>query len=299
MVESVLAQTYEKWELCIVHGYLDDQVGRDYLLSVAARDSRVKVDLLEANYGIAGNSNAALNLVTGDFIGLLDHDDTLAPFALFEMANAINEQPDATFLYSDKDCISEDGQHRLRPLFKPSWSPDIMLSVNYLTHFCVFRMDHLRALGGWRAETDGAQDWDIFLRLIDLAPRVVFVPGIHYHWRLIATSVAAGGLEAKPYAAKGQLRAVNDHLDRRGLPSRAVMDRSGNLRMVWAGTQGSLVSVILLSSDADGSAIQDRARRVDAATVGRMSKSSPTAGTNRKDAFGLSISIMLGPLHSV
>ena len=149
MVESVRPQTYSRWELCLAHGEPEDVPARAWLRTVAQDDRRIKVELLDENLGISGNSNRALALATGEFVGLLDHDDTLAPFALYEVVKVINEKPDVDFIYSDKDCLNEKGE-RISPLFKPHWSPELMLSANYLTHFCVMRMEHLRAIGGWR-----------------------------------------------------------------------------------------------------------------------------------------------------
>lgn len=255
-VESVLGQTYHNWQLCIAHGDPDDHEARQYLGSLAEREPRVQVVALARNEGIVGNSNAALQLVRGEYMALLDHDDTLAPFALFAIAAAINEHPDAEFLYSDKDCLSEDGRSRLRPLFKPRWSPDILLSVNYLTHLCVMRTESVRAIGGWRSETEGAQDWDIFLRVIGRGGRVVFVPEVLYHWRIISTSVASGGLAAKPYAAKGQVQCLNDHAERLGLRAGASIDRSGRLKMEWQGATELSVTVILVSSSEDTARIE-------------------------------------------
>ena len=163
------------------------------------------MELLAENLGISGNSNRALALASGDFVGLLDHDDTLTPFALYEAVKVINEKPDVDFIYSDKDLLNERGE-RVLPLFKPRWSPDPMLSANYVTHFCVMRTEHLRAIGGWRVETDGAQDWDLFLRVIERSRRIEFIDKVLYHWRMIETSVAFGGLLAKPYAARASWR---------------------------------------------------------------------------------------------
>ncbi len=249
-IESVVSQTYEKWELCIVHGFKDDLEGREYLVSLADGEPRIKLQLLDENHGISGNSNAALASVQGEFVALLDHDDTLAPFALFELVKAINEQPDAGLLYSDKDCIDEDSVHRLRPLFKPQWCPDTVLSANYLTHLTAVRTNILREIGGWRSETDGAQDWDIFLRAIDAGAKPVFVQGVLYHWRIISTSVASGGMTAKPYAANGQIKALDDHAQRRGLLARAVFDENAVLKMDWKGAEQFSVTIILTSSSA-------------------------------------------------
>jgi len=252
MVASVREQSYPYWELCIVHGYPADEEGRAFLASEAAEDSRIKVRLLEKNQGISGNSNAALELVQGDFVVLLDHDDTLAPFALFQIASAINENPEVGFLYSDKDCISDDGKQRLRPLFKPQWSPEIMLCANYLTHLSVMRTSLVRKAGGWKSETDGAQDWDIFLRVLDLGAKVCHVPGILYHWRIISTSVASGGLEAKPYVTQGQISTLDAHSQRLGLTADVDIDNRGICKMNWNGVEDHSVSIMIVPSSDSG-----------------------------------------------
>jgi len=264
-IESVFAQSYPNWELCVVHAYPPDLKGREYLAFAAAQDSRVKVQLLETNEGISSNSNAALTSVQGEFVALLDHDDTLAPFALFEIAIVLNEQPGADFLYSDKDTVTEDGR-RLRPLFKPAWSPDVLLSANYLTHLSVMRTDIVRAIGGWRSETDGAQDWDIFLRAADHGARIVFVPGVLYHWRIIPTSVSFAGLTAKPYASRAQIRAVDDHAERCGLRARGSIEANGSFKMNWTGTEDHSVSVILTSSSSDAGLPRDWVLHIDETT---------------------------------
>ncbi len=265
LIESVLAQSYPNWELCMVHAYPSDVKGREYLTFVAAQDSRVKVQLLETNEGISSNSNVALRSVQGEFVALLDHDDTLAPFALFEIAIALNEQPGADFFYSDKDTLTEDGR-RVRPLFKPAWSPDILLSANYLTHLSVMRTDIVRAIGGWRSETDGAQDWDIFLRAADHGARIVFVPGVLYHWRIISTSVAFSGLRAKPYASKAQIRAVDDHAERLGLRARGSIEANGTFKMNWTGAEDHSVGIILVSSSFNADLLRDWILQIDDTT---------------------------------
>ncbi len=265
-VDSVLCQTYHNWELCISHDYPLDVDSREYLASIAAQNERVKLTLLDASIGISANSNAALELVNGEFIALLDHDDVLAPFALFQMVSTINEHPDAGFFYSDKDCITENGRERLRPLLKPQWCPDTMLSANYLTHLCVMRTDVVRALGGFRRETDGAQDWDLFLRIADAGAKIVHVPGVLYHWRIISTSVASGGVKAKPYVTSAQIRTVNEHAERRGLRAKATIDSSGRFKMDWSGAEECPTSVILVSSSLDPHSIEKWARHVDSFT---------------------------------
>jgi GT2 family glycosyltransferase len=265
MVDSVRSQSYPHWELCLAHGYPLDVEGREFLAAVAAEDTRIKLKLLEANEGISGNSNAALQLVQGEFVVLLDHDDTLAPFALFQIATAINEHPEAGFLYSDKDCITEDSQRRIRPLFKPQWSPDTMLSANYLTHLSVIRTDLVRAAGGWKSETDGAQDWDIFLRIIDSGAKVVHVPGVLYHWRIISTSVASG-IDAKPYVTHAQIATLNAHAERRASAANTTIDYRGVCKMNWNKAEEHSVSIILVPSSSDSDLLPAWVQRIDSGT---------------------------------
>jgi len=215
-LESVLAQTYEHWELCVVDGNSSVPGVRETLREFASRDQRICVMFLEENLGIAGNSNAAMQLAHGEFVALLDHDDVLAPFALFETARLLNENSDWDFIYSDHDVLASHGNIRSRPLFKPDWSPEIMLSANYLTHLTVVRAAVLRGVGGFDPETDGAQDWDLFLRITEATQRVAHIPKMLYHWRDAAGSTAVN-IWAKPYAPDMQLRVIEKHLTRCGL----------------------------------------------------------------------------------
>jgi GT2 family glycosyltransferase/glycosyltransferase involved in cell wall biosynthesis/2-polyprenyl-3-methyl-5-hydroxy-6-metoxy-1,4-benzoquinol methylase len=255
MVESVRTQTYSRWELCLAHGEPEDLPARAWLRTQAQDDRRIKIDFLAENLGISGNSNRALVLATGEYVGLLDHDDTIAPFALYEVVKVVNEKPDVDFLYSDKDCLNEHGE-RISPLFKPKWSPELMLSANYLTHFCVMRTEHLRAIGGWRPETDGAQDWDLFFRVIERSKRIEFIDKVLYHWGIVATSVASGGLKAKPYALRSQVQTVAERLARVGGKGKPTILVNGAMRIRWA-TGGShadegvrpTVSVVMVSDD--------------------------------------------------
>jgi glycosyltransferase involved in cell wall biosynthesis len=251
MIASVMGQTYGNWELCLVHADPVATRTRQYFASLAESDQRIKVSLLDENRGISGNSNEALALATGEFIALLDHDDTLAPFALFEIVQALNEDPSIDFLYSDSDIITHPGNQRVNPLLKPQWSPEILLSANYLNHFSVIAAEHVRAIGGWREETDGAQDWDLFLRAIGRGRNVHHIPKILYHWRQIETSVAGGGLATKPYAEEAQLRTVREHCRRQGWSADGDFDAYRRLRILWEHRPGQKISVILVSTAAD------------------------------------------------
>lgn len=250
MIASVTAQTYENWELCVVGGTAEDHGNLAELEALGRTDPRIRIRSLPRNEGISASSNAALDLVQGDYIVLLDHDDTLAPSALFEAVMAINRDPSVTFLYSDKDQLTADGSSRVAPLFKPKWSPEVMWNANYLTHMCVMRSQDVRRVGGWRTETDGAQDWDLFLRVTSLPDsKVHHIPKVLYHWRQLSTSVAAGGIDAKPYAAAGQIRAVADHCARAGMNVDVKHGAAGDLHLIWKRDASQPCSVILVSDE--------------------------------------------------
>ncbi len=215
MIESVLAQTYSNWELLLADGASRASWVRPTLERYAARDSRIKARFLNENGGISRNTNAALPDATGDFIGFLDHDDALAPFALFELAAAINREPDADLIYSDEDLLDPHGQ-RWHPRFKPDWSPETLLGSNYVLHFLVIRSKLLNELGGLRPEFDGSQDHDLALRAGERTCRVVHIPKVLYHWRQHSNSTALNPA-SKSYAVAAGHRAVREALARRGV----------------------------------------------------------------------------------
>ena len=150
LLESVRRQTYGRWELCVADGGSKSPEVRAVLEEAARRDQRIKVVFLPQNEGIAGNTAAALALATGEFVTFLDHDDTLAPFALFEVARAVNAEPEADVLYSDEDVIDAKGSRRTEPQFKPDWSPDALMSRNYICHLAVYRRELVERVGGVR-----------------------------------------------------------------------------------------------------------------------------------------------------
>jgi GT2 family glycosyltransferase len=215
-LESVLVQDYPHWELCIADDASRAPHVKDILEAQAARDDRIRVRFRPANGHIAAASNTALELARGDYVVLLDHDDTLAPHALGEVAAALVERPGTAILYSDEDKIDEAGQ-RFEPYFKPDWNPLLLTSQNYVSHLGVYRTDLVRAVGGFREGTEGAQDWDLLLRCAERVQpdRIVHVPRVLYHWRAIEGSTARA-MEGKHYAAAAQEKVVADLFARRG-----------------------------------------------------------------------------------
>ena len=210
-IDSVRAQIYPHWELCIADDASSAPHIRPLLEHYQRIDHRIRVTFRPENGHIAAASNSALTLATGEYIALLDHDDELRPHALAEVVNAINHQPDLQLIYSDEDKIDEAG-NRFDPFFKPDWMPDLLIGHNYLCHFCVCRAETLRSIGGWRAGFDGAQDWDLQLRIVEQTSpaQIVHIPKILYHWRAVAGSTALATSE-KNYAVEAARKAITEH----------------------------------------------------------------------------------------
>jgi glycosyltransferase involved in cell wall biosynthesis len=247
-INSVLAQTYPYWELCLADGASTQDGVVDTLDEFAAKDPRISVKHLSENLGISGNSNAALSMATGDFIALMDHDDLLAPDMLYEVVQVINQKPDVEIIYFDEDKITADGSKRLDPFFKPSaWSPDLLLSTNYLMH-SVISHALVDQHGGFRSEVDGAQDWDLSLRITKKKRNIHHIPKVFYHWRQVPGS-AAREANAKPWAFAAQARCIEDHLHALGeTDARVDFPGLGRVHVSW-GPSKSKVSIIIPNRD--------------------------------------------------
>lgn len=206
-------QTYSNFEMCVVDGGSDSAETIERLKSWQQNEPRVQLQFLGENLGIAENTNRALAAATGEFVALVDHDDLLAPFALYEVARAIASYPQADVLYSDEDRWSERG-HRHSPFFKPEWSPELLYSCMYLGHLAVYRRTLLERIGGFRKAFDLSQDYDLALRATEQARDIRHIPHVLYHWREHAASGSTGG---KPDARKTNLAALADAMQRRGL----------------------------------------------------------------------------------
>lgn len=211
-IQSVVDQIYPNWELCIADDCSGDPRLKARLEHWAQRDSRIKLVFCERNGGISAATNAAFAEASGDWIALLDHDDMLRPHALAEVMLSI--QPDTELVYSDEDKIDERGV-RYDPFFKPDFSLHLFRGQNYFNHLTVHRAENIRAVGGWRSEFDGSQDYDINLRIIEHigGEGVLHLPAILYHWRSVAGSAAAA-VDGKSYTFDAGLNALLEHLGR-------------------------------------------------------------------------------------
>ncbi len=214
LVDSLIDQTYTNWELCLADGSPEKN---QKLEKIYKKDERIKYKFIGENKGIAGNTNEALSLVTGDFVALLDHDDLLPIFSLYEIVKCINENPDVEFIYTDEDKFEKIGGKRYDPYFKSDFAPDTLRANNFICHFSVFKKELINKLGGFRNEYDGAQDYDILLRMSEETNNIIHIPKILYHWRVHSLSTAKSGGTAKPYAYEAGIKAIQDHIDRIGL----------------------------------------------------------------------------------
>ena len=216
MIGSVQAQTYADWELCMADGSDDqhtevERICREY----AEEDSRIRYRRLEGNRGISGNTNACLEMASGEYVGLFDHDDLLHPAALYEVMRTI-ENTGADFIYTDESTFCDTPEDAYLPNFKPDFAPDTLRANNYICHFTVFRRSLLDEVGLFDPACDGSQDHDMVLRLTEKAQRVAHIPEILYYWRAHAGSVAESA-GVKPYVTEAGVRAVDKQLARLGL----------------------------------------------------------------------------------
>ena len=215
-VDSVRHQVYPHWELCLADDASPAPHVRPLLEEFMRQDPRIKAVFRERNGHISHASNSALGLATGEFTALLDHDDELAPHALYEVASLLDVHPDTDLVYSDEDKIDEEGR-RHEPYFKPDYLPDLFKSQNYLSHLSVYRTSLLRAVDGFRPGYEGSQDWDLALRVIERSSpeRIRHIPKVLYHWRAILGSTALM-LSEKNYPVEAAKRALTDHFQRLG-----------------------------------------------------------------------------------
>jgi GT2 family glycosyltransferase len=242
-IRSVQAQHYKNWELCICDDASPNPKIRAGLERWERQDPRIKIRYSTQNEGISRASNHGLKLASGEFVGLLDHDDELSSDALYEVVSLLQQQPGADMIYSDEDMLDPKGR-RVRPHFKPDWSPEHMLAVMYTCHFGVYRRRLLEEIGSFRVGFDGAQDYDLVLRLSEKTDHIYHIPKILYHWRMAPNSLASGA--AKPHAYEAAKRALTEHLIRRRIPGEIIPgDRLGSYRVRFNLKGADRVSVVI------------------------------------------------------
>ncbi len=252
-IQSVLAQTYTDWELCIVDDASTRKGIRKALQQYSNSDPRIKTKYLAQNLHISGATNEALDMARGEFAAFLDHDDELHPNALYEIVNLLQSSGDADIIYTDNDMINTAGR-RFHPKFKPDWSPELLLSYMYISHLLVCRTSLVRESGGFRKGYEGAQDHDLALRLSEKTERIYHIPRILYHARNLPQSVSSSG-DAKPYSLLAGTKAVQDAVNRRGIHARvdrpdfAVQAKYGIYKLNFTELREDKVAIIIPTRD--------------------------------------------------
>lgn len=248
MLDSLLAQTYENWELCLVNASPGDTAMERTLSEYAAKDGRIRYQTLSKNLGIADNTNQALAMTKGELVGFLDHDDLLAPNALFEIVRAYELHPQGELFYTDEDKVTETEEH-FQPHFKPDFNLDLLRSNNYICHFLVVRRSLAEAAGGFREAFNGAQDYDFIFRCAEKAKEIVHIPEILYHWRTHRASTADNPA-SKMYAFEAGKRAIEAHLARQGVKGTVTCTKDlGFYRVQYPLEDAPLVSIIIPNKD--------------------------------------------------
>lgn len=248
MIQSVIDQSYSNWQLCIADGSCGNAKLEKVLEEYHNKDSRIIYKLLDSNKGIAGNTNVALELADGEITGLLDHDDTLEPDALYEVVKAFQDKlVDA--VYTDEDKILGPDWINVDPNFKPDYNIDLLRSHNYITHFFCVKTELLKEIGGFKAEYDGAQDYDVILRCTEKARKTRHIAKILYHWRMHDNSTAANPA-SKAYCHEAGRKAVEDHLKRLGIPGKVELSKLfGGSRVIYETPGNPLVSIVIPNKD--------------------------------------------------
>ncbi len=248
LAESLLAQTCAQWEACFYDGASTDPRTLETLRALAARDSRLRVTLGEANEGISGNTNRVFQMARGSYVALCDHDDLLDPRAVWYVLRAAAEGAD--FIYTDEDKCDEAGQRFFGPHLKPDFAPDSLRAGNYICHLMAMKASLMREAGGLRPSCDGSQDHDLALRATERARRIVHIPRVLYHWRQMDASYSHQGAER---CAQAAARAVRDQLERLGLTGEvSVFRRAVSLRLAPPPEEAATVTLMVSGGQDEG-----------------------------------------------
>lgn len=249
MIQSVRKQTYANWELCIANANPDNDEVKQILEICTKKDDRIKVVNVPENEGIAQNTNRALDIATGEFIGLLDHDDLLEENALYEIVSCLNKKKETDVLYTDEDKVTTDLDEYFLPNFKPDFNLDMLRANNYICHFFVAKKELIEKVGGFRAEYNGAQDYDLILRCTEQAQNVAHIAKILYHWRVHKESTADNPL-SKMYAYEAGKKAIEGHLARCHTDGEVLQtDNLGFYRVKYPVKGKPLVSILIPNKD--------------------------------------------------
>ena len=246
MIDSVVNQSYPKWELCIADGSDPNHEARKIIREYAEKDERIKMTELDRNYGISGNTNKALELATGEYTGLFDHDDVLEPDCLYEIVKSLQDTHH-DIIYTDEDKLNAGKNMYEDPNMKPDYSPDLFCSHNYITHFFTVKTEIIKGIGGFRSEFDGSQDYDLMFRCIEKSDSIHHIAKVLYHWRMHDGSTALDP-ESKMYCYIAGQNAIQEHYDRTGIDAKAEMMPApyyGTYHTVYSVAKNPLVSIII------------------------------------------------------
>jgi GT2 family glycosyltransferase/predicted nucleic acid-binding Zn-ribbon protein len=246
-IESVIKQIYANLELCIADDASTKGEIRNILRDYSRKYEQIKIKYLKKNLGIVGTSNEAMTMAEGEFIGFIDHDDELQPNTLFEFVKLLNQNSDLDLIYSDEDKKEMSGQ-RVEPFFKPDWSPDLLMSMNYISHFTIFRKTLIDKIGGFREGFEGSQDYDLVLRFTELTKKIAHIPIPLYNWCKVPES-AASSVHAKPYARTSAKKALREALKRRGQTGEVLEGFGGHYRVRYDINGSPMVSIIIPTKD--------------------------------------------------
>ena len=252
LIQSLIDQTYSNWELCLADAGKDDHgvsPSENQVKEWQEKDKRIRYKKLDKNLSIAENTNEAIAMAQGDWVVFSDHDDTLAPFALFMCARTINENTECDVIYSDQDMINYQGSKRYDPLYKPDYNEALFCSRNYISHLMLARKSLVDSIGGLNPEFDGSQDYDFTFRCCEKARQICHIPVVLYHWRAHQESTA-GNPESKLYAFTNGAKAINAHYKRLGIPAEAVHTGNwGIYRTAFHWPGHPLVSILIPTKD--------------------------------------------------
>ena len=245
-IESIKEQTYSNFEVCLVDA---SSKPLDYIEKIIEKDKRIKYKKIENN-GISANSNEAIKMSQGEYIALIDHDDVIEKNALYEVVNRLNENKNIDFIYTDEDKFENNINERYSPFFKPDFSPDFLRSNNYICHLSIIRKKLIEKVGLFRSEYDGAQDYDLFLRVSEQTSEIVHIPKVLYHWRVHNLSTSKN-MEQKSYAIEAGKKAIEEHCRRINLNIKSVEEEKplGLYRVKYDLKEKPLISIIIPNKD--------------------------------------------------
>lgn len=286
-IESIVMQSYPKWELCIADDNSSDKKVIKIINEYQKKDERIKLIERPINGHISEASNSALELAKGDYIGLMDHDDVLWPNALYECVQVIRKNNRTDFIYSDEDKLDGTGKIHSYPFLKPDFSPEFLESCNYITHFSCIKTKIIKKVGGFRAGYEGAQDWDLFIRISEVTNHITHIPKILYSWRIHEASTASD-TDAKPYVYEAQRKLLADHIKRenkKGVVETGIIRQHRTIK--YTPKPGTLLTVVVRHKnfEATKKLIQSMTQAMPAATYEILFACKSVVKKDERDLF--------------